>query len=318
MHSAFSVLCILVLSFSAAMGQGRAPSLDSQSPNLPAVRIGPNDLVSIAVYDSPEFTRIVRVGSEGDLRIPMLKKRIKAEGLMPVELEQAIADALRDGDLVVDPMVTVTVSEYQSRPISVAGAVRRPITFQASSPVTLLEAIARAEGLSADSGSEILVSRPRIIDGVNSSLVQRIAVKGLIDAADPDLNIRLSGGEEVRVPEAGKVFVVGNVKKPGAFRTEGSETTVMKVLAMAEGLSPFANKQAFIYRREANSGSKSEIAIELRQILERKKPDIPLLPNDILYIPDNAGRRASFAAMERLLGFGTATASGLLIWGSSR
>ena len=40
-----------------------------------------------------------------------------------------------------------------------------------------------------------------------------VEVKGLIDAADPELNIMLVGGEEIRVPEIGKVFVVGMVKK---------------------------------------------------------------------------------------------------------
>jgi len=138
----------------------------------------------------------------------------------------------------------------------------------------------------------------------------------LIDAADPELNVKLFGGEEVRVPEAGKVFVVGNVKKPGAFRVEGSDTTVMKVLAMAEGLMPFATRQAFIYRREAGTGTKTEIPIELKRILDRKTPDVPLQPNDILYVPDAAGKRTSFAALEKLIGFGTATASGVLIWGA--
>ena len=38
-----------------------------------------------------------------------------------------------------------------------------------------------------------------------------------MDSSDPTLNIELEGGEEVRVPEAGRVYVVGNVKKPGAY-----------------------------------------------------------------------------------------------------
>jgi len=56
--------------------------------------------------------------------------------------------------------VTITIVEYHSRPISVAGAVRRPVTFQAWGKTTLLEALTRAEGLSADAGAEILISRP--------------------------------------------------------------------------------------------------------------------------------------------------------------
>src|ERR1035438_9336251 len=42
-----------------------------------------------------------------------------------------------------------------------------------------------------------------------ASLMQRVSVKALIDGTDADANLHLSGGEEVRVPEAGKVFVVG-------------------------------------------------------------------------------------------------------------
>ena len=41
--------------------------------------------------------------------------------------------ALRDGQILVDPVVTVTIVEYFSRPISVMGAVRKPATFQALS-----------------------------------------------------------------------------------------------------------------------------------------------------------------------------------------
>src|ERR1043166_9658773 len=95
------------------------PSADSAA-NLPAQRIGPNDLVAVSVYDAPELTRTVRVGADGFMRLPMLKQRVKAEGLMPNELESAIGGALKDEQLIVDPFVTITVAEYNSHPISVA------------------------------------------------------------------------------------------------------------------------------------------------------------------------------------------------------
>src|SRR5437667_7500862 len=182
----------------------------------------------------------------------MLKRQIKADGLMPAQLESAIAEAVTAEQLLVDPFVTVTVAEYNSYPISVAGAVKQPLTFQANNPVTLLEAITRAGGLSPEAGPEILVSRPKTAsDSVGSSLVQRIPVKGLIDAADPALNILLKGGEEVRVPDVGTFYVIGNVHHPGVFPIQGSsENTVLKALASAEGLMPFANNDAYIYRRE--------------------------------------------------------------------
>ena len=306
---------VLLLMASAAWAQTR-PAAADPGANLPALRIGPNDLIAVSVYDSPELTRTLRVGADGMIRLPMLKQRIKADGLLPAELETAMADALRAEQLLVDPAVTVTIAEYNSRPVSVAGAVRNPVTFQAAGPVTLLDALARAGGLSPEAGPEILVSRMRAeAGGEPSALVERIPVKALIDAADPDMNLKLAGGEEIRVPEVGKVYVVGTVKKPGAFPVQNtSETTVLQILALAEGLAPFASKRAYIYRQEADIGSKREIQIELGKILGRKAPDVRLAPDDILYIPDNSGRRLTVNAIEKITGFGVATASGMLVW----
>ncbi len=274
--------------------------------NLPAQRIGASDLIAVSVYDAPELTRTVRVDADGFIRMPMLSERIKAAGLMPSDLEAAIVKALQAEQLIVDPFVTVTVSEYESRPISVAGAVKQPIRFQAIGKVTLLDAITRAGGLSQEAGPEILVSRAEPEAGA-ANFVQRIPVRGLFEAADPELNIPLRGGEEIRIPESGKVYVVGNVKKPGAFPVQDSaQTSVLKVLALAEGLEPYASKEAFIYRREEGpGGKKNEIPIELTKIMQRKAPDAPLYANDILYVPDNTGRRTAMTALEKFLLFAT-------------
>jgi len=235
---------------------------------------------------------------------------------MPAELEESIARALKAGELIVDPFVTVTVAEYHSRPVSVVGAVRSPVTFQALGTVTLLDALAQAGGLTQEAGTEILVSQPSTTqDGQKSMLIRRIPVKALIDAADPEVNVKLSGGEEIRVPEAGKVFVLGNVKKPGAFvARDGDNNTILRALAVAEGLTPYAGKQAYIYRREA-SGTKNEIPIELKQIMERKSPDVPLMADDILYVPDAKGTRATLTALEKLLIFGSGATSALIYAG---
>jgi len=277
--------------------------------NLPAQKIGARDLIAISVYNAPELSRQVRVTEEGWIQVPMLKQRIAAAGRMPGDLEQSIVAALKQEEILVDPVVTVAVAEYTSRPISVLGAVRRPVTFQATSPVKLLDALTRAEGLSPEAGAEILVTR--------LGLVTRVPVKGLIDKADPALNLALEGGEEIRVPEAGRVFVVGNVKKPGAFPVhDGTETSVMRLLAQSEGLLPFHGKTAYLFRMD-DGGRRSEIAVELKKIMERKSPDLAVRANDILYVPDNTRRRVSAQAIERILTFGSTTASGALVWGAA-
>jgi polysaccharide export outer membrane protein len=117
------------------------------------------------------------------------------------------------------------------------------------------------------------------------------------------------------VPTVSKIFVIGNVKRPGAFSiTDNGAMTVLKAVALCEGLSPYASKVAYIQRTEESGGGKAEVLVELKKIMERKAPDVELQPKDILYIPDNTGRRMTAGVLEKLAGFGSSTASGLLIW----
>jgi polysaccharide export outer membrane protein len=287
--------------------------------NLPAQTLGVDDLVAVSVYDAQELTRSVRVEQDGTIRLPLLKDGIKAAGLLPRDLETSIAQALQTEQILVDPIVKVTVVEYHSRPISVMGAVKKPLTFQAVGAVTLLDALAKAEGLSTEAGTEVLVSRPQPSPDAHGdakgTLVERISLNRLLKDADPAANFQLHGGEEIRVPEAGKIFVVGNVHKPGAFPVrDAADYSVLKLVALSEGLMPYAASEAYIYRRN-ESGVKQEIAIPLERIMARKKPDVPLQVDDVLYIPDNKTRRNTVSVLDRIASFGASTASGVLIWG---
>jgi len=300
--------CFWILAFCAiALAQVR-PSLMEEvgKANLPALQLHTGDLVAVSVYDAPELTRTVRVDPDGTIRLPLLAEGVKAAGLMPRELEAGLTDALKSEEILVDPIVKVTVVEYHSRPISVMGAVRRPVTFQADGKITLLEALSHAEGLTEEAGPEILVSQ--------NDAVRRISVKKLLDGADPAVNLTLTGNEEVRVPVAGKIFVVGNIRKPGGFPVrDPADSTVLKMVALSEGLMPFSEKIAYIVRRKEGE-TPQEIPIQLARIMERKSPDVPLEIGDILYVPDNKTRRSTMSIVDRLAGFGSATASGLVIW----
>ena len=291
-----------------------APNLDYAFSNLPTQPVGPDDLLALSVYDSPELTRTVRVDADGNIRLPMLKDPIQVRGMVPSQLESAIAKALTKGNVLVDPIVTVTIVEYQSRPVNVVGAVKNPLVFQATRPIPLLDAIARAGGMREDAGSDIVVSKEVVQDGKPARITQTIPVRKLIDNADPALNVMLHGGEEVLVPEALKIYVVGNVKKPGAYPVRNDEeTTILQLLALSEGLTPYSAKVAYVYRRSPG-GTKTEVPVPLAQIMKRKSPDVPLQANDILYIPDNNGKRLTAETLDRIAGLGTATATDYIIW----
>jgi len=314
-----SLLAIAVASSVPAQQQanpnhGGGASSFNEGSNLPVEKIGMDDLIGITVYDAPELTRTVRVDSDGDIRLPMVQQHIKAAGLYPAELEKAITSVLIQENVLVDPVVTISVVEYRSRPITVAGAVKTPLTFQATGTVTLLDAISRAGGVSENAGAEILVSRQSpATDGKSVELTQRISAHALMSGDDPALNLKLEGGEEIRVPEAGRIFVVGNVKHPGAFFiTDGSQSSVLKALALSQGLDSFSGHLAYIYRTEGGSGGRIEIPIELKKIMNRKSPDVALSANDILYVPKTTGAGAGVKVLETSVGVAAALGIALL------
>jgi len=306
--------CATVLIVGIASGQVRQSLMEEVGrENLPSQQLGIDDLVAVSVYDAPELTRTVRVESDGEIHLPLLHNGVKASGLLPHDLEAAVATELTTEQILVNPVVKVTVVEYHSRPVAVMGAVKLPVTFQAVGAVTLLDALAKAGGLNDLAGTEILVTRGQDAAG-KGALTERVPIKRLINDADASVNFVLHGGEEIRVPEAGKIFVVGNVKKPGAFLVrDGSENSVLKLVALAEGLAPFHTKTAYVYRPDG-TGARQEIAVDLDKILSRKAPDVALQVDDLLYIPDNKGKRMTASVIDKLAGFGSSTASGLIVW----
>jgi len=286
----------------------------NQSDALPSQKLGPLDLISISVSDCPDLTRNFRINSSGLLKLPLLKEPIVATGKDPSDIEDEVQRALIKEEILVQPVVSVAVLEYRSVPVSVTGAVKKPVTFQAVGVVKLLDALNKAEGLAPDAGAEVLVTRPNPA-GNGPALTRRISLNGLLREADPALNIRLVGGEEIRVPPAGKVYVVGNVKKPGVYPIQDtSDNTIMTALAQCEGKLDFTSRTVYVYRREGGKADRVEIPVELAKIMGRKLQDFELQANDILYVPEDKNRKLTNSIIERIVGFGTATGTGILVW----
>jgi len=307
---------LLSLALGAAFAQDNSPTralgLPMESANLPVQKIGPQDLIGIQVYDSPEFSRTIRVLDSGEIRFPMIAEPIKVAGFYPDDIAVLIQDALKRAHLLVDPFVTVTVAEYHSRPISVTGAVKLPTIFQAIGTVSLLDALAKAGGPTDNAGGELIVTRPNGPNGAQS--VQRIPIKALNSGSDPALNVPLQGGDLVMVPIIGTVVVAGNVHLSGIYPVQDSgTTTIMTAIAQAQGLGDYKPPKVYIYRPD-DQGVKHEIEVNLTEILKRQKPDVTLQARDILYVPDNNGKKNFNLWMDRLSGVGTSAASGALIY----
>jgi polysaccharide biosynthesis/export protein len=123
--------------------------------------IGDGDLLSIAVFDVPELTREVRVSQTGTISIPLVPVRLEVSGLTEVQAEQKIAEVLESNGLVSHPEVGVVVKEHKSQPITIVGAVSHPMVYETDHPVTLLEVIAQAGGVSNDAGDTVIINHKR-------------------------------------------------------------------------------------------------------------------------------------------------------------
>ena len=231
----------------------------SDVSNLPVAKIGNNDLIGVTVYDAPELTRTVRVSPDGDIWLPMVKQPIHAAGLYPEDLEKAIAAALTRDHVLVDPVVTVSIAEYQSRPITVVGAVKMPLTFQATGNVTLLDAISRAQGLTDNAGSEILVSDQapartanRHADAAHSGTRPPRRSESL---TEPELARRRGDSGSGSWADLRR----GRRKKAGAFYiTDGSESSVLKAFALSGGLDEHSDAQPTSTARRKRRGPKRD------------------------------------------------------------
>jgi polysaccharide export outer membrane protein len=275
--------------------------------NLPFQPIGASDLVRLTVDDSPELSQTFRVDQQGNLNLPLLNQTIPAAGLMPDALRDEIAATLKARHLLVNPVVDVSVVEYRSRDVTIAGAVRTPMTIQELGDLRVLDAISQAGGLLPEAGPEIIVER------ANGS-TQRISVRELFDGHHPKLNIPVTAGSQIRVPECEQVFVVGDVKRPGAFPFQDmQDTTVLKLLALSGGLDSFSRSKAYIYRTDPGNAQKTEIEVPLRRILDRKSEDVKLVANDILYVPTNGKLKAGASVVNHVTGMGNAAVSAA-IW----
>jgi polysaccharide export outer membrane protein len=271
-------------------------------------RIGAEDLIEVTVFEAPEMNRQLRVSASGEISLPLLGA-VRAAGLTPRELETVLEELLRRKYLK-EPHVGVFVREMQSHAVSVVGAVEKPGVYHIRGSKPLLEVLAMAEGLAADAGDTIRITRgvARRVDSESSAEAAgaetvEIRVKQLLESENAALNVEVRPGDVVKVHRAGVIYVVGDVRKPGGFTLRTNENiTVLQALALAEGVHKTAAKnRARIIRTDPLTGQRSEIALHLSKVLAGKSADPRLQPNDILFVPDSTARSALYRGAETAL-----------------
>jgi len=82
-----------------------------------------------------------------------------------------------------------------------------------------------------------------------------------------------------------KVFVLGQVGKPGPVLIAGRRITVIEAIAQAGGTSKLADASRVVLTRESG-GAQVRVAVDVAAIGRGQAADIEMQPGDILFVPE--------------------------------
>ena len=154
-----SIFCRRLITL-ALMVCALAPLAGQQADDTPAQTdyvLGSGDVFSLTVWGQGGVSQRFTVEADGTFTFPMLG-RVKAGGLTVGQLQNALANRLRDG-YFNDPRVTVVVDEHRSQRIFMVGEVKSPGTYSLSRSMTLVGALTLAGSTTTTSSGVALVRR---------------------------------------------------------------------------------------------------------------------------------------------------------------
>ncbi len=294
------------------------PLATAQSAPTPSTYVlGPGDQISLQLTPDGEEVngKLWRIDDAGDLIVPMAGT-VHAAGLTTRDLAGVLSEKFKV--YYHEPQVIVSVTEMRSQPVSVMGAVNAPGVHQLQGHKTLIEVLALAGGLRPDAGYRVRITRRRewgtiplpgaTVKGDFS--VAEVALKGLMEAADPSRNIAIMPDDVLTIPVAEMIYVIGDVQKSGGFVLgERRQISVLQALAMSQGLGSSARAdEARILRLDPGTDARTELPVNLKKILAGQATDVPMQSNDILFVPVNGARRIGVRALEAMVNMGTGLA----------
>ncbi|HEY8460099.1 MAG TPA: polysaccharide biosynthesis/export family protein [Blastocatellia bacterium] len=291
-------------------------------------RINAGDVIQVQVEDAPELSHHYQVNSSGNIEMPVLGL-VEAKKKTTYELARLIAKGLREGEYLNNPIVLVTIKQYRNQTFFIQGAVRAPGVYQTEGRPSLLALISLAGGLAENHGAIAYILRPnkkpKEADNQIASLQDQTGgqdqmqpqpvMNASTPAAESDYEIikvnisalyrgqfdqRVEPGDIINIPRADVFFVAGEVKSPGSF-TLKEGTTLRQAISLAQGMTFSAKpSRGIIFREDPVSGARQEIKVDIRDIMDGKKEDIPLLANDVIIIPNSRAKSVGGALLQAL------------------
>lgn len=280
--------------------------------------LGPQDTLNIRVVDMEELgEEAYPIDLRGYVTLPRVG-RVRAAGLTVEELQALLTQKFKE--YLQEPIVNITIAEFRSQPVSILGAIAAPGVHQIRGSKTLFEVVSEAGGLTADAGNTITITR-QIINGAlplpnavtdpsGRYSIADINIRSVMSAKSPQDNIPVKPYDVITIPKADLIYVIGCVKRAGGFPLqERANMTILQALSLSQGLDRgAAPNRAKILRFDQATHARTEIPIDVNNILKGKGADQPLLSNDILFVPSSTAKLATYRALEALITTGTGIA----------
>ena len=238
--------------------------------------IGASDLLEIKVFQADELSRSVRVDARGNISLPLLGS-IRVAGLTPAMVERRLADLLGK-NLLQNPQVTVFVKEFTAQRVTVEGEVNKPGVFPIKGQVTVLQAIAMAEGLGEFAAPESVVLFRKQGNAARPFSINLSAIRNGLESdhyVQNDDRIVIQRLEQ-------RVTVEGEVNKPGVYPFK-DRITVLQAVALAQGTSRLAAPEKVVLFRRDN-GQESAYAIDLAAIHNGSAQDPYVVHDDRIVV----------------------------------
>ncbi|HEX7052814.1 MAG TPA: polysaccharide export protein EpsE [Burkholderiales bacterium] len=226
-----------------------------------AQKLGPGDAVRVTVFGQPDLTTEARVSDKGTIDMPLLGS-VKLAGLAPSEAANAIERALKKGQFLKNPQVTLALTAVRSRQVSVLGLVTRPGRYPLEEAhVALPDIIAAAGGIAAGGKQTVTVIR----DGVTR------------EVSALDRRFELKGGDTVYVDRAPVFYIYGEVARSGAYPVT-PHMTVMQAISVGGGITPRGSERRVKLRRTGPDGKVIERDARLQDIVKA---------DDVIYVKES-------------------------------
>ena len=273
---------VLALLLQAPAGVARPPA--PAPPAASDYQVGPGDVLEVLVYGNEDLSRVPTVQTNGTIVLPLLGE-LQVAALTVAEVQRKITNLLAK-DYLINPQVEVKVREYQSQHVSVVGEVNAPGRQPLRGRTRLIDALTEAKGFTPRASGEVIITRT---DGAFEDGKTSITVR-LSNSAGPtlqdsiNLSVPLKNGDIITASPKFFVTVDGEVNRPGRYAIE-ADLTVTGAVSLAGGLTRFGSNNVKVRRSEA--GKVTLIEVDIKNVRNGKKPDVPLLPNDVVSV----GRR---------------------------